>query len=132
MRQDSGIVLPLVALLDVIFFMLFYFMAAGSLSAPEAELPAAISADRKGPGSGTSDFTSQVLYVELDKGMPRFRLGQRAVATRADLEGILSELPKAPGIIVKASDDVTVENVAAALQAARVSGFSKISYVAGQ
>ena len=124
--------LPLVALLDVIFFMLFYFMAAGSLSAPETQLPATISPDRKGPGGASNDFTSQVLYVELDKGAPRFRLGQRAVATRQDLEAILTELPKAPGIIIKASDDVTVENVAAALRAVQGSGFTKISYVAGQ
>lgn len=132
MRQDSGIVLPLVALLDVIFFMLFYFMAAGSLAAPETQLPATISPDRKGPGGDSNDFTSQVLYVELDKGVARFRLGQRGLATRKDLEAILAELPKGPGIIIRASDDVTVEHVAAALRAAQGSGFTKISYVAGQ
>ena len=124
--------LPLVALLDVIFFMLFYFMAAGSLAAPETQLPATISPDRKGPGGDSNDFTSQVLYVELDKGVARFRLGQRGLATRKDLEAILAELPKGPGIIIRASDDVTVEHVAAALRAAQVSGFTKISYVAGQ
>lgn len=159
-RDDNGIVLPLVALLDVIFFMLFYFMAAGSLMAPEAELPATISAETSGPGAANSNFTMQVLYVEPDKQSKtatgaaggagggagngsgngaggqdrpwRYRIGQRAMSGRAELEVVLRDLPKPPGLIIKASDDVSVEAVAAALEAARSSGFSKISYVAGQ
>jgi biopolymer transport protein ExbD len=147
-RDENGIVLPLVALLDVIFFMLFYFMAAGSLMAPEAELAAAISAEASGPGAASSNFTSQVLYVEPDKqakagagtgttsGGPerpwRYRIGARVMSGKAELEAILRDLPKPPGIIIKAADDVNVEAVAAALEAARMSGFSKISYVAGQ
>lgn len=131
-RDDNGLLLPLVALLDVIFFMLFYFMAAGSLVPPESELPASISTEKKGAGSNSMDFTTQVLYIEQAAGRARFRIGQRALANRAELDALLRELPKAPGIIVRAADDVTVESVAVALDASRLSGFTKISYVAGQ
>lgn len=131
-RDDNGLLLPLVALLDVIFFMLFYFMAAGSLVPPESELPASISTEKKGAGSNSMDFTTQVLYVEQAAGKARFRIGQRALASRGELDALLRELPKAPGIIVRAADDVTVESVAVALDASRLSGFTKISYVAGQ
>jgi len=135
-RSDESIVLPLVALLDVIFFLLFYFMAAGTLTPPENELPATLATEQVGAGSSSSDFTSQVIYVERAStgaaGRVQYRIGQRTMSTRSELDAILSSLPKPPGIVIRAANDVTVAAVAEALDAARLGGFSKISYVSGR
>lgn len=123
--------LPLVAFLDVCFFLLLYFMMAGTLAPPEGELSAAISAERRGAGRG-SDLQSQVLYVEVAEGKVRFRVGERIIATQADARAFLDKLPKAPGIVVKVADAAPVSAAASALQACRDAGFSKVSYVAGR
>ncbi len=130
-KEEAGLVLPLVALLDVIFFMLLYFMAAGTLAPADAELASAIAADKKGAGKGT-DLQSQILFVERDQGKVRFRLGDRAMKDKGEAGVVLARLPKEPGIIVKAMDDVSVADAAAALQACRDAGFTRVSYVAGK
>lgn len=130
-KAEGGMVLPLVALLDVIFFMLLYFMAAGTLATPDAELQSAIATDRKGAGRGT-DLQSQILYVESASGVVRYRLASRAMKDKAETVNVLGKLPKEPGIVVKVADDVPVSAAAAALQACRDAGFSRVSYVAGK
>src|SRR5262245_56848197 len=128
-------VLPLVALLDVIFFMLLYFMAAGTLAAPDAELQSAIATDRKGAGQG-SDLQSQILYVEAgpssggEPGATRYRLADRVMKDKAETRKVLERLPKEPGFVVKVADDVPVAAAASALQACRDAGFVRVSYVA--
>jgi biopolymer transport protein ExbD len=136
-HEEAGLTLPLVALLDVIFFMLLYFMAAGTLTPPENELPSTITAEKRGPGAGTSDFTTQVLRVEArpnPAGGPAtvsFRVGERVAASAPELLAVLTALPKGPGIIVKVADEATVDAAAAALQVVQDAGFYKVSYVAG-
>ncbi|MCW5581162.1 MAG: biopolymer transporter ExbD [Luteimonas sp.] len=123
--------LPLVAFLDVCFFLLLYFMMAGTLAPPEGELSAAISAERRGAGRG-SDLQSQILNVEVVDGKVRYRVGERAMSGQADARALLEQLPKRPGIVVRVADSAPVSAAAAALQACRDAGFSKVSYVAGR
>lgn len=123
--------LPLVAFLDVCFFLLLYFMMAGTLAPPEGELSAAISAERRAAGKG-SDLQSQVFLVEVDQGKVWYRIGERRHEQAADARKILEQLPKQPGIVVKVADNAPVSAAAAALQACRDAGFSKVSYVAGR
>lgn len=123
--------LPLIALIDVVMFLLFYFIMAGTLAASEGELPATLSTEKRGAGKG-SDYSSQVLTVEMADGKARFRIGQRTLADQVEMTSVLRALPKDPGIIIKATDEVAVEFTAAALQAARDAGFSRVSYVVGK
>lgn len=123
--------LPLAALIDVVFFLLLYFIMAGTLTAAEGELPMTLSTGKRAAGSG-SDYSSQVLFVQVDNGQPRYRLGTRAIATQAELTEVLAKLPKEPGIVVRAQDEAPVQWTAVALQAARDAGFSRVSYVAGK
>ena len=123
--------LPLVAFLDVCFFLLLYFMMAGTLAPPEGELSAAISAERRGAGRG-SDLQSQILNVEVVDGKVRYRVGERAMNSQTDARALLEQLPKRPGIVVRVADSAPVSAAAAALQARRDAGFSKVSYVAGR
>jgi len=129
--EAASMSLPLVALLDVIFFMLLYFMAAGTLVPPEAELPSSLAAEKRGAGGAGSDFSTQILRVEVVGGKAQFRLGDQIMTDRGLLLATLSKLPKAPGIIIKVDNEATVAAAALVLQAARDAGFVRISYVAG-
>lgn len=122
--------LPLVALIDVVFFLLIYFVIAGTLAGEEAQLAAALKADKQGPGKG-SDLAPQILFVEPGPlaGKARFRLGDRTMEDRASLAAVLKQLPKANGVIIRVAGGVTVDSAAAALQATHDAGFQKVSYV---
>jgi biopolymer transport protein ExbD len=121
--------LPLVALLDVILFLLLYFIIAGTIAAPEAELPSSLKTDRQGSGRG-SDLQPQILLVDNPGGKIRFRIGERATDSKPALVSVLGQLPKESGIVVKVAGEAPVDAAAAALQACRDAGFLKISYVA--
>jgi biopolymer transport protein ExbD len=124
--------MPLAALIDVVLFMLMYFIMAGTLLPAEGELPAALSAERAGAGRGSA-FSSQVVRVEQNaSGQAVFRLGARVIADRRELVEVLRALPKEPGVVVQAADSVEVQHAQAALQAARDAGFMRVSYVAGK
>lgn len=130
-EREYPMKLPLIALIDVVLFLLLYFLIAGTLANPESQLSAALTADRKGGGQGSA-LTAQVLKVEVAKdGATRYVIGQRAVADRETLVSVLQSLPKPPGIVIKVADEATVAGAATALQAAKDAGFTKVSYVAG-
>ena len=130
-RQDYIHPLPLVALIDVCFFLLLYFIMAGSLAEPESDLSAAITTAARGSGRG-NDFSSQIIYVENEDGRARYRMAGRIMSTKADLTAILNQLPKDPGVIIRVADDVSVGAAAAAVQASKDAGFRKVTYVAGK
>ena len=119
--------LPLIALIDVILFLLMYFLLAGSLESEERELAAAI-------GSGTAraadsgGLSAQVVDVLPEGGRPRYVLGARTARDAAELAAMAAALPKEPGIVVRVSDGVSVEDATAALEACRTAGFAKIAY----
>ena len=120
--------LPLVALIDVILFLLIYFVMAGSLAAQESQQAASLQAERQKAGPG-SDLAAQVLFVEGKAGETRFRIGDRVMRDRASLTAILKQLPKDNGIRVRVANDTTVEAAAAALQAVIDAGFQRRTYV---
>lgn len=123
--------LPLVALIDVVLFLLLYFMIAGTATGDESELPSALKTDKQGAGRG-SDLQSQVLYVEGAGAQTHFRIGERVMADKAALAPILRQLPKESGIRVRVAPTAAVAGAAAALQACRDAGFTKVSYVPGK
>lgn len=121
--------LPLIALIDVVFFLLIYFVIAGTMAGEEAQLASALRADKQGKGKG-SDLAPQILFVEPGStGRARFRLGERTMDDRPALTAVLKQLPKDNGVIIRVASGVTVESAAAALQASRDAGFQKVSYV---
>jgi biopolymer transport protein ExbD len=123
--------MPLAPLIDVVLFLLMYFIYAGSLAASETQLPSTLSIDKRGAGSG-STLASQVLTVEAgEDNQPRFRLGELAFTDQKQLTLTLSQLPKEPGLIVRAADQAPWAFTAAAFQAGREAGFVRLSFVAG-
>lgn len=128
--QLERVRLPLVAFIDVVLFLLMYFIFAGSLSDEESQLAASLKTDK--PSQSTSDLAPLVLHVEPVGPAFRFRLGERSAGDQASLVSILKQLPKRDGIIVRVRGEVPVDAAAIALQAASDAGFDKVSYVPGR
>lgn len=122
--------LPLVAFIDVVLFLLLYFVVATSANPPEGELGAALRTDSKGGGQAAA-LTPQILNVESNATGVVFRMGDRVVASQDGLLALLQQLPKDAGIVVRVSNNVPVDAAAAAVSAGRQAGFVKISYVPG-
>ncbi|CAG1009517.1 hypothetical protein PHYC_03712 [Phycisphaerales bacterium] len=120
--------LPLVAFIDVILFLLLYFVMVADLTPEESHLASSLKTDSKGPAQATG-LLPQILLVETSAGKVRYRMGDRVMDTRESLDTFLSSLPKAAGIVVKVKGDVSVEAAATALSAGKRAGFTKISYV---
>ncbi len=125
--DPASIRLPLIALIDVILFILLYFMLAGTLAAEEADLATSLRTEKG--ATAASDLAPQTLIVESAAGAPQFRLGERVVADRASLLGVLSQLRKEMGIIIRVRGDVPVSAAATAVQACKDAGFTRVSYV---
>lgn len=126
--NPASIRLPLIALIDVILFILLYFMLAGTLAPEEADLATALRAE-KSQSRSAADLLPQTIHVENAGGAPRFRLGERVLADRAALAGVLRQLPRELGLVIKVNGDVPVSAAAAAVQACKDAGFTKVSYV---
>lgn len=119
--------LPLIALIDVILFLLMYFLLAGSLESEERELAAALAAERAS-SSSASALVPQIVDVVRVGDMEVFRLGTRVVESRRDLSELIRTLPIEPGIVIRGDDSASVAGVAAATQAAEDAGFTRITY----
>lgn len=126
-RPPAPMRLPLIALIDVVLFLLFYFIIAGSLSGVESSLAAAIGTESKGRAG--ADLAPQVLQVETSPGGIRYRIGDRTMTDRATLVALLKKLPQRTGIVVKVAGDAPVSAAATALQSCKDAGFTKVSYV---
>ncbi len=120
--------LPLIALIDVVLFMLLYFIIAGTFGGSESDLAATLASDRVGGGPGNR-LSAQVLNVEPEGTLVRFRLGTRIMRDRAELAALVAQLPKEPGINVRVANEVPVGAAALALQVVHDAGFTRISYV---
>lgn len=118
--------LPLVAMIDVILFLLFYFIIAGNLAAEEAALSTTLGSAE---GRASSALQSQILVIEPREGGWQYRMGDRVMGTREELAGVLDRLPRDAGVIVKPSPGVPVAATAEAVQVAKDAGFTRISYV---
>lgn len=133
-RRKKGMViqpLPLVAFIDVVLFLLLYFVLASDLTPPESQLATTLRTDSKGRAMGSS-LLPQIVRVEPSPTGPRFRVGDRLIPDRASLESILRQLPLEAGLVIRVDGSVPIEAAAAAIAAGKAAGFTKISYVAGR
>ncbi len=116
--------LQTVALIDVVLFLLLYFISATELAPDESQLSAALRTDARGTGS--SSFTPQVLTVTRG---PVYRIGDRAITSRDALAALAKQLPREAGVVIRVTDDADAGSVAEAIQLFHDAGFLKISYV---
>lgn len=119
--------LSLVAFIDIVLFLLLYLMLAGSLAPSESRLSTGLEKPAP-PSAKAPDLPPILLTVERKGEEVQYRIGQRALESADALVTALSQSPKGGGVIVRSGDGALVGDVAAALQAAKDSGFSQVSY----
>lgn len=119
--------LPLVAFIDVVLFLLLYFVLATNFVPDEKELSTTLKGQAQGRGGGA--LIPQVLRVEVSGDAVVFRLGDRVTVDRDALVELLTRLPKEGGLFIQVGERVPVGGAAKAIQAASEAGFAKISYV---
>lgn len=120
--------LPLIALIDVVLFLLFYFVISYSPTGEERELGTALATVGAPSTAGDAAARPQVLKVGWLDDRPAFRVGDEVITESAALTHLLRTLPREAGIVVMAASDAPVEATAAAVQAGKDAGFEKISY----
>lgn len=123
--------LPLIALIDVVLFLLFYFMVAGTLAAEEASLGAAITTETAPGGRSGARLSTFEIRVEDGPTGPMFAIGSRRVRDREGLLEVLRKLDPNGSMLIKSSPEVPVSAIATAIQASKDAGFVKVSYVPG-
>jgi biopolymer transport protein ExbD len=127
MRVRRAPRLQFTSMIDIIFLLLIFFMATTTLAPPEAQLASALQAQRE--GGRAADLEPQVIDVMLLDGDAIYRFGERVLRSQEDLTALLREMPKEGGVFVRVADDVRVGWAAAALQASKDAGFTKVTYV---
>jgi biopolymer transport protein ExbD len=124
--------LPLIALIDVILFLLMYFLYAGSLAAEEAQLAASLATQGSRGGAGAFDLGPQILDVERGADETVFRIDQLRFENRQALIEALRTFPPETRIAIRAADQASVAGVAAAVQACHDAGLLRIAYMSGR
>lgn len=127
-RRSSHLgMLPLTSMIDVVFLLLVYFLVTSSFTQPERDLSSSVQTE--GGGVRTSELQPQILEIERTRDGIAFRIGSHSVGSQVALVHVLRELPKEPGIAIRARRDVPISAVAAAMQASQDAGFTRRSYV---
>jgi biopolymer transport protein ExbD len=128
-RYDHLGQLPLTSLIDVVFLLLIYFIVTAQLTTGESRLTAALTSESRKAGRA-ADLQPQVVIVDATPdGRGIFRLGERATSDRETLVAVLRDLPKESGVFVKVMGRAPVDATAAAWQACKDAGFTRITYV---
>ena len=128
-RSQLG-ALPLTSMIDVVFLLLVFFLVTADFAKKENKLPAALQTE--GGGVQSSDLQPQIIQIAMLDGGVVFTIGQVRCADRPSLASVLGQLPRDPGVAIKAEPDVPIQAIATALQAARNAGFARRSYVPGE
>jgi biopolymer transport protein ExbD len=127
-NRESSARLPMTPMIDVVFLLLIYFLVTATLTPSESQLSAALQAEQTSSG-WLADLQPQVVRVELIDGRPGYRIGSRVLTSKEDLTALLANLPTEGGVFIRVANDVPVSAAAAAIQAAKDAGFTKVSYV---
>ena len=126
-KQGSIPRLPIVALIDVVLFILLFFVASADFSQQERDLASSLRSQPR--GEGRSSLQPQVVTVLARGTGVSFEIGGRSVGDRAGLTAILRALNRDEGVFIKVHPDASVAGAAAALQAAYDAGFTRVTYV---
>ncbi|MFK7961124.1 MAG: ExbD/TolR family protein [Phycisphaerales bacterium] len=116
-------------MIDVTFLLLIYFMVTTVLAPDERLIDSAIRQERDGARSDARDFQPQRLLVTRDGDVPVWRIGQRVLGDREELDDLLASLPTDAGIVIVVDEGVSVAFAVAAMQSARDAGFEEVAYV---
>ncbi len=100
-RSLDQVPLNLASMIDVTFLLLIYFMVSTVLAPDERTLETAIKREQEGASRDDRDFRPQRVRVLRDAEGPLWRLGQRTIRERAELERVMADLPTEAGMVVE-------------------------------
>jgi biopolymer transport protein ExbD len=121
--------LPLIALIDVVLFLLMYFLLAGSLAEQERELATTIQLPGSGGGADPFSLDPQIIHVQMEEGKPVYRLRGQTMHDRAGLRDKINALPREPGVVIRVAPNVPIAAAALAIQVSHDVGFDKVTFV---
>ena len=127
-RGINRAALNMSSMIDVTFLLLIYFIVSTVLSKPEDQLNPTLMVDQ-GTAVNESLLEPQIILVEKRNLIPVYALGDLVFTSREELSKVLQALPKDPGVIIKADNNVLVAFAVAAIQESRDAGFEKVTYV---
>ena len=131
-RPVDRVTLNLASMIDVTFLLLIYFMVTMVLAKPEDRLNPTLQTRSESAVGPTADFQPQIVDVVRQEQAAVFRLGLEVYADKTSLTAALRRLYIPAGLFVRASGDVPVGAVAAAIQSGRDAGFEQVTYVPAQ
>lgn len=124
-RRAPMLALNLATMLDATFLLLAYFIVTAAVERPEERLEAIVS------GAAAADPRDLEPVVIEVGGESLYRVGERAIADRVELESVLRRLDPRTPLRLRPQPGPPVEAIAAALQAASDAGFAGVSYDPG-
>ncbi|PHS11263.1 MAG: hypothetical protein COA78_10150 [Blastopirellula sp.] len=130
MSRGADTELQMTSMIDVIFLLMIFFLVTASFTTSESELETATKVNEKTSSSQPSDLEPAIIEVKQGDGRFVYMLGSNQYNTHAELQAVLEQFPnKSDGAFVRASDAAPYGMAAAAIQAAKSSGFQVVSYV---
>jgi len=127
--HSNRVQLNLASMIDVVFLLLIFFLFSSIITPSESQLTPNIQTQSGHSANKGFDFAPQVVSVELIDGRPAYRIGSRLMASRDELQAMLSNLPRELGVFVRVDDAVPVGFAVGAIQVCRDAGFEKVTYV---
>ena len=143
--RSGSMEIQMTPMIDVVFLLLVFFVWTASFQMAEQLLPGSVStastAKPAGAGPATldeppppeADFDQLVVKIALRDGLPIWVVNEQEVASIGDvrrkLERIASISRTAP-VVLHPSGEVPLGHVIDAYDAARLAGFSKVSFAA--
>ncbi len=131
-KQSDGrnrVQLNLASMIDVVFLLLIFFLFSSIITPSESQLTPNIQTQSVNSASRSTDFSPQVVSVEMIDGKPGFRIGSRVINQRSELLALLKDLPHELGVFVRVQDAVPIGFAVGAIQCCRDAGFEKVTYV---
>ncbi|MEM0983187.1 MAG: biopolymer transporter ExbD [Planctomycetota bacterium] len=120
--------LPLTSMIDVVFLLLIFFMLTATFAMDEERLDSALASEGQGAVS-SEELLPQILEVSGGPEGDVFVIGGRRPQSQAELVGVLKQLPKGPGVIIRVADTASIGAIASAKQAVADAGFGRRTYV---
>jgi biopolymer transport protein ExbD len=134
---QRGFDVMMTPMIDVVFLLLVFFVCTSGFDRPEEVLQSNLSL----PGTGgvqavpreEDDFEEIVIRLRREDEVTEYRVGERRIASEAELRAVLSELAAIDtslAVVLDAAPGVPLGDVIDAYDGCRAAGFSRIQFAA--
>jgi biopolymer transport protein ExbD len=129
-EKGATLDLPMTSMIDVVFLLLIFFMITSAFIETERNLDSAIEVRDRSAQESQSNLEPAIVEIVQSGGRHVYKVGAREMTDDAELQALLAQFPdKLQGAFVRVSDDAPFRMAAAAIQAAKSSGFVVVTYI---